>query len=214
MRTMIYTIPAILIAISFHEFAHGYVSYKMGDPTPKSDGRLTLNPLKHLDLAGTICLLLFHMGWAKPVRINTAYYKNKKRDIILVSLAGPAMNFLLAFLSVLSYGVLVIYGNPYDKIVYAGAMFAYYSAVINIGLGVFNLIPLPPLDGSNVLGELIPKVNEWFYQIRRYSSLILIVLLVSGMLGRPLGYANYMILNGMWKIVRIILQAGKFNMFV
>lgn len=208
LRVMLYVAPVILIAISFHEFAHGYVSYKMGDPTPKQDGRLTLNPFKHLDLAGTLCLLFFHMGWAKPVRINTACYKNKKRGTILVSLAGPAMNFLLAFLSLLIYGILLKYGNVYSKIVYTGVLLAYYSAVINVGLGVFNLIPWPPLDGSNVLGELIPKVNQYFRQIRRYSNLILIVLLVSGALTRPLSYANSVILNEMWNLVKMILQLG------
>lgn len=207
-KTMIYVVPVILIAISFHEFAHGYVSYKMGDPTPKRDGRLTLNPFRHLDLMGTLCLLLFHMGWAKPVRINTAYYKNKKKGTILVSLAGPFMNFLLAFLSLLIYGLLLKYGSAYSRAVYIGAMLAYYSAVVNVGLGMFNLIPLPPLDGSNVLGELIPKVNQYFYQIRRYSSLILIVLLVSGALSRPLGYADNMVLSGMWSIVKSILGIG------
>lgn len=208
LKSILYAAPVILIAISFHEFAHGYVSYKMGDPTPKRDGRLTLNPFKHLDLAGTLCLLFFHMGWAKPVRINTACYKNKKMGTILVSLAGPVMNFLLAFLSLIMFGLLTKYGSSYSYGVYVGQMLAYYSAVINIGLGLFNLIPLPPLDGSNVLGEVIPKVNQYFYQIRRYSGLILIVLLVSGALSRPLGYANNAILNGMWNLVRMILRIG------
>lgn len=207
-RAMLYTVPVILIAISFHEFAHGYVSYKMGDPTPKRDGRLTLNPLKHLDLMGTLCLLFFHMGWAKPVRINVACYKNRKKGIILVSLAGPIMNFLLAFLSMLIFGGLYKYGSPYSNGVYIGEMLAYYSAVINIGLGLFNLIPFPPLDGSNVLGEIVPKVEEFYYKIRPYRNLILILLLVSGVLSRPLGIANNMILNSMWSVVRMILGIG------
>lgn len=204
-KAMIYVLPVILIAISFHEFAHGYTSYKLGDPTPKLDGRLTLNPFKHLDLAGTLCLLFFHMGWAKPIRINTAYYKNKKKGTILVSLAGPCMNFLLAFISLLIYGVLVKYSYGNSNGVYIAGMLFYYSAVINIGLGLFNLIPFPPLDGSNVLGELWPKVNEFYYRIRAYRSLILILLLVSGVLSRPLGIVNNLLMNGMWGIIRIIL---------
>ena len=163
-KSMIYVIPVILIAISCHEFAHGYVSHKMGDPTPKADGRLTLNPFKHLDLAGTLCLLFFHMGWAKPVRINTAYYKNKKKGTILVSLAGPCMNFLLAFISLFIFGLLAKYGSETSYGIYIGEILAYYSAIINIGLGLFNLIPFPPLDGSNVLGEIWPKVNEFYYK--------------------------------------------------
>lgn len=208
LKSMLYVAPVILIAISFHELAHGYVSYKMGDPTPKLDGRLTLNPFKHLDLAGTLCLLVFHMGWAKPVRINTAYYKNKKKGIILVSLAGPAMNFLLAFISLLIFGLLLKYGNVYSSAIYIVEMLSYYSAVINIGLGLFNLIPIPPLDGSNVLGEIVPKVNEFYYKIRAYRSIILIVLLVSGILSRPLGIANNVIIEGMWRLVKIILSIG------
>ena len=159
-RELLYTIPAILIAITAHEFAHGYVSYRLGDPTPKREGRLTLNPFAHLDFWGTICLLLFRMGWAKPVRINTAYYKNRKKGIILVSLAGPCMNYLVGFLGMLLYGVFYQNGSSI-------MLWFYYLAVINIGLGTFNLIPLPPLDGSNVLQELIPGAGRFFAKIRR-----------------------------------------------
>lgn len=100
---LLYSIPAVLIAISMHEFAHGFVSYKLGDPTPKMDGRLSLNPFRHLDLMGTLCLLVAGFGWAKPVMVNPEYYKNKKRGMVLVALAGPAMNFLLAFLFLFLY---------------------------------------------------------------------------------------------------------------
>lgn len=214
LKAVLYIAPGMLIAISFHEFAHGFVSYKLGDPTPQRDGRLTLNPFKHLDLIGTLCLLLFHMGWAKPVRINTAYYKNKKKGTILVSLAGPAMNFLLAFLSMVVYGLLYRYGILHYAAIADSALFsiglnvAYYSAVINVGLGVFNLIPVPPLDGSNVLGEIVPKVKEIYFRIRRYSNLVLIVLLMTGILSRPLGIIDNAILNGMWSIVKSILRIG------
>lgn len=214
LKAVLYIAPGMLIAISFHEFAHGFVSYKLGDPTPQRDGRLTLNPFKHLDLIGTLCLLLFHMGWAKPVRINTAYYKNKKKGTILVSLAGPAMNFLLAFLSMVVYGLLYRYGILHYAAIADSALFsiglnvAYYSAVINVGLGVFNLIPVPPLDGSNVLGEIVPKVKEFYFRIRRYSNLVLIVLLMTGILSRPLGIIDNAILNGMWSIVKSILRIG------
>lgn len=205
---MLYVAPVVLLAISMHEFAHGYVSYKMGDPTPKLDGRLTLNPFKHLDVAGTLCLLVFHMGWAKPVRINTAYYKNKKRGTVLVSLAGPLMNFAIAFLSILIYGILAKYGNSNSIVVYMAGMLSYYSAVVNIGLGLFNLIPIPPLDGSNVLSELWSGVEQFYLKIRPYRSMILVVLLVSGILSRPLNMANHVMLNGMWKVVQTFLNIG------
>ena len=111
LRDILYIAPVVLIAIMGHEFAHGWVSDRLGDPTPRMDGRLTLNPLKHLDPFGTLCLIFFRMGWAKPVRINTRYYKNRKSGIIMVSLAGPFMNFILAFLSLLLYGLLGKYGS-------------------------------------------------------------------------------------------------------
>ena len=120
LRMLIYTVPVMLIAITVHEFAHGWVSYKLGDPTPKYEGRLSLNPLRHLDLIGTLCLLFFHMGWAKPVRINTAYYRNKRQGIIWVSLAGPFANFLTAFLSLLICGALMRFGNSGNSAVSVG----------------------------------------------------------------------------------------------
>ena len=198
LRELLYMIPAVLIAITVHEFAHGYVSYKLGDPTPKLEGRLTLNPFAHLELWGTICLLLFRMGWAKPVRINTAYYKDQKKGIILVSLAGPGMNYLTAFLGMLIYGVCLRFGSGL-------AIWFLYLAVLNIGLGTFNLIPLPPLDGSNVLLELAPGVRRFYAKIRRFAVLILFLCLVSGILWRPLNIINMGILNGMWALAKRVV---------
>lgn len=199
LKSIIYTVPAILLAISAHEFAHGYVSYKLGDPTPEMDGRLTLNPLAHLDLWGTVCLILFRMGWAKPVRINTAYYKDKKKGTILVSLAGPMMNYLLAFLAMLIYGLFYKAGNGYG-------IWFYYLAVINIGLGTFNLIPIPPLDGSNILQEVFPKVGGFYQKIRRYAMPLLFLCLFTGILRIPLNQVNSAVMNGMWEIVKKILH--------
>lgn len=195
MNTLLYTITAALVAISAHEAAHGFVSYKLGDPTPKLDGRLSLNPFVHLDLWGTLCMLVFHMGWAKPVRINPTYYKNQKKGIILVSLAGPVTNYLLALVSLIFYFFLY---SRFDWI----AFWFYYLAVLNIGLGTFNLIPLPPLDGSNVLQELFPWTSQFYRKIRPYSWLILSLCLVTGLLNTPLSYANSRILDTMWKLVR------------
>lgn len=199
LKSIIYTVPAILLAISAHEFAHGYVSYKSGDPTPKMDGRLTLNPFAHLDLWGTVCLILFRMGWAKPVRINTAYYKDKKKGTILVSLAGPAMNYIMAFVSMLIYGLFYKAGSSFG-------IWFYYLAVINVGLGTFNLIPLPPLDGSNVLQELFPGIGDFYRRIRRYAMPILFLCLFTGVLIIPLNRVNSAVMNGMWDIVKKILK--------
>lgn len=193
---MMYVASAALVAISVHEAAHGIVSYKLGDPTPKRDGRLTLNPLVHLDLWGSLCLIFFRMGWAKPVRINTSYYQNKKKGIIMVSLAGPLSNYLLAFLA------LMLYFRFYDS--YFLGMWFYYLAILNIGLGTFNLIPIPPLDGSNVLMELFPGVTAFYRKIRRHSGLILALLLITGVLDKPIAYINSTVLNGMWNLIRLI----------
>lgn len=199
MKGLIYTVPAILLAISAHEYAHGFVSDKLGDPTPRRDGRLTLNPFAHMDPWGTVCLVVFHMGWAKPVRINTGYYRNKKWGTILVSLAGPAMNYLIAFLSMLVYGI--FYASKND----IGIWF-YYLAIINIGLGTFNLIPIPPLDGSNVLLEIFPQLAPIYRKIRKYAIIILFIGLSVGILRLPLSSANSGIIKFMWKIVKKLLR--------
>ena len=201
-KSMLYVVSAALVAISVHEAAHGLVSYKLGDPTPKRDGRLTLNPFVHLDLWGTLCMLFFHMGWAKPVRINTSYYKNKKKGIIMVSLAGPLTNYITAFVA------LILYFFLYDKSQIFGLWF-FYLAVLNVGLGTFNLIPIPPLDGSNVLMEIFPKVSMFYRKIRRYSGIILALLLVLGILDTPLSAANSAILNGMWKVIQMIFMRSQ-----
>lgn len=204
-QSMLYVAPAVLAAIIFHECAHGWVSDRLGDPTPRQAGRLTLNPIRHLDLAGTLCLLFFHMGWAKPVPINARYYKNPRRGVILVSLAGPFANFILAFLSLLLYGLLVLYAPSASSFWRTAEIIVYYGAVINVGLGVFNLIPFPPLDGSHVLEEFIPAVGVFFSRFQSYGRLLLLLLLASGALSRPLSWLDNAVLNGMWGIVYQIL---------
>lgn len=207
MNSLLYVAPAALLAISVHEMAHGYMSDHLGDPTPRRDGRLSLNPFHHLDLWGTLCLIFFHIGWAKPVRVNAAYYRDKKKGMILVSLAGPVSNFLLAFLSMLLYGISGRFGRN-ASIGYHLQLLCYYSAILNVGLGLFNLIPCPPLDGSNVAAELFPGVRNFYLKIRRFSPLILVILVVSGILSRPLSALNDVIINGMWSVVRAILSFG------
>lgn len=189
LKGMLYIIPAILAAITCHEFAHGFVSYKLGDPTPKRDGRLSLNPLAHLDIVGTLCLLLFGMGWAKPVQINPGSYKSRKVGTVLVSLAGPLVNYLLAFLGLLLYVAVSMAG-------YRGDWF-YYLAVINIGLGTFNLIPVPPLDGSHVLEELVLGVRGFYGRVGRFAMPILVLCLYTGILREPLNLVNDAVLGAM-----------------
>ena len=186
---LLISILALLPALTFHEWAHGYPAYKLGDSTAKADGRLSLNPLDHIDPIGTLMLLLVGFGWAKPVPINTRNFKKPKRDIALTSIAGPLMNFIVAFISVLLY-VLCLYVFVRIPINDATAevilLVFLYSALYNLGLGTFNLIPLPPLDGSNVLMCLLPpKAAMQYSRIRYYSHYIFIGIILLSRL--PLG---------------------------
>lgn len=188
--SLFYIVPAAIIAIVLHELAHGLVSYALGDPTPKLDGRLSLNPAKHLDLIGAICLILFKFGWAKPVIINPSYYKNKKWGIALVSLAGPVMNFSIAFISALIYYLFYYFGIS-EILLEIPYMFFGYLALINIGLGLFNLIPIPPLDGSKILTALLPDRAYYQYmKYQRYGSFFLLGLILLLSLLERLGYPS------------------------
>ncbi|MDY5847020.1 MAG: site-2 protease family protein [Bariatricus sp.] len=206
-QTLIYVVPALLIAISLHEFAHGYMSYLLGDPTPKMDGRLTLNPFRHLDVWGTLCLLVFHVGWAKPIRVNTRNYKNKRRDLILVAAAGPLMNFILAFVFMLLYGLIYKFGTNGVIINYLYVL-SYYGVTLNVGLGVFNLIPVPPLDGANILAEIVPAVDRFYTRYRRYGWLVLLALLGTRALYIPMELAMNSIMDFLQNIVWTILRIG------
>ena len=207
-RELIITVVTVLIAISMHELAHGYVSYKLGDPTPKEDGRLSLNPLAHLDLMGTLCLIFFKFGWAKPVKVNPYYYKKHKLGMVLVAIAGPILNFILAFFSIAIIGVIIKLTDGYlGKVYYNIYMVFQYLALINIGLGVFNLIPVPPLDGSKVLSAIVPEDKYFSYmKFEKYGYIVLMVLLFTGVLDIPLDYVREAITNGMTGIVSAVLS--------
>lgn len=155
-------IPGILVGLTFHEYAHARVAYELGDPTPAHFNRLTLNPLAHLDILGTLALFVFHIGWAKPVPINPYYFSNPRRDVALVSVAGPGMNFLIAlFVSAVAKIVSFDAYSPAWKILL-------YTAQINVVLMVFNLLPIPPLDGSKVFFSIFnvsPDTQSRFAQV-------------------------------------------------
>lgn len=212
LQDLIYTVPAVLIAICFHEFAHGFISYKLGDPTPKYEGRLSLNPINHLDPIGTLALIFFHFGWAKPVMVNPQYYKNKKLGMVEVALAGPIMNFFIAFLSLLLYGLLYKYSQyiimPVFLYKYILTLL-YVTTSINLGLGVFNLIPVPPLDGSKVLNAVLPSDKYFAYmKYENYGQIIILILLFTGLLTQPLSYFISRIMDGMLNMVAFILGMG------
>lgn len=181
-------VPA-LICITFHELSHGYVAWRLGDDTAKIQGRLTLNPLKHLDIMGLLMMLIFHVGWAKPVPVNMYRFKNPKRGMAVTALAGPVSNFLLAVLFLLLYGMAYIPLGFSSWGKYPLQMLE-LTAYISIGLGLFNLIPVPPLDGSKVLFSLMS--DKGYYKLmryERYGSILMLALVASGVLGRPLSIA-------------------------
>ncbi len=185
--SLILSIPGLLIALTFHEFAHGYAAYRMGDNTARYSGRLSLNPLDHLDIWGTLCLLFFHFGWAKPVPINPANFRDQKKGIIIVSLAGPFANFLLAFVCAVVCKILVRFTAASEIAVFFYQVFL-YAEVMNVGLMVFNLIPIPPLDGSKVLMEFLPpRARYEMYRIERYSGIVLLILVWTRVLTPILG---------------------------
>ena len=170
-----YVIIAIvaLIAITFHELAHGYTAYLLGDNTAKERGRLTLNPIKHIDPFGLIALIVAHIGWAKPVPINPMNFKSRKSGTILVSIAGPLTNILLALVFAVFFRIIY---NPYVSN-YPIDLFLFYGIYLNIGLALFNLLPFPPLDGSKIFASLLPiKLERLFYKYQRYLFLIVIIL--------------------------------------
>lgn len=173
----------VLLAISIHEMAHGFVAYKLGDPTAKSMGRLSLNPLKHLDPIGAVCMLLFGFGWAKPVMVNPYYFKNIKRDTALVSLGGPLSNFILAFIGIAVFKILIVLNTPLNAFTKIVAAFLNSFIYLNIGLGTFNLLPIPPLDGSKIFLPLLPK--RLYYDIMQHERLgwlVLVAALSTGVL--------------------------------
>ncbi|WP_428560574.1 MAG: site-2 protease family protein [Solidesulfovibrio sp. DCME] len=206
MQEIVLLVPPVLMAVTFHEAAHGYVANWLGDPTARLAGRLTLNPFRHLDVIGTLAFLLTRMiGWAKPVPVDPRYFKDPAKGMMLVALAGPAMNGILAVVcslavrgieyagrgvveGTLAYGIL-------EPLLYMCAA----GVTVNIALGVFNLLPVPPLDGSNVLaGFLPPRLALRYQEFGRWGFLLLLVLAVAGVLGKilmpPVAYLSRLLL--------------------
>lgn len=188
---------AVLIILSLHEYSHGYAAYKLGDSTARSLGRLTLNPLKHLDPLGALCMVFFHFGWAKPVPINPRNFKNPKRDFAIVALAGPLSNIIMAFVSAFLY--LLLFALFKDirsestlliSILQNTLDFVYIFHIINVGLGLFNLMPVPPLDGSRILNVLLP--TRVYFGVMRYERQIYLALVAWLLLG---GYVSNALLN-------------------
>jgi Zn-dependent protease len=182
--------PPILLAVTLHEMAHGWVAYRLGDPTAKLLGRLTLNPIKHLDPFGTLVFFLTQaIGWAKPVPVNPANFKDPKRDMIWVSLAGPAANILIAVVSAMIIrnfaGLIIPILQGQSFIAKPLIYMILVSVQINIGLAIFNLIPIPPLDGSKILYGLLPmNLARQYEGLERYGFILILILVFTGVTGK------------------------------
>ena len=208
--SILINVPITLIALTGHEFAHGYVSKKLGDPTPEYQGRLTLNPLAHLDLVGTILMILTGFGWAKPVQVDPRYYKDPKKGMALTALAGPMANFIMAFAALLIYAVFFVISikfNVAQNAVNIIGAIAQIFAVRNLCFMVFNIIPIPPLDGAKVLGMFLP--NGAYYemlQYERYSMLLIMFLSLTGVFGGIIGTGVNFFMTGILNVLSSIVQ--------
>ncbi len=200
----------MLLAVVCHEVAHGFVAYLLGDPTAKNAGRLTLNPIKHLDVMGTLAFILTQMiGWAKPVPVDSRYFKDQRKGIILVSIAGPGTNIILAFLFAVAYRLLPLLVSI-TPVQWQQTLFIPIYQMVNLGIQIniilclFNLIPIPPLDGSQILAALLPpRAAYQFMQYSRYGFFIILLLAITGLLGRILlpgvqFFYNFMLAATSW----------------
>lgn len=201
-------VPVTLIALTGHELAHGWVSEKLGDPTPRQNGRMTVNPLAHLDLVGTLLMIFTGFGWAKPVMVNPMYYKNRKKGMALTAAAGPAANLIMAFAALLIFTVIQIIcfklGFEMPRLV---GSIVYVFIFRNLCFMVFNLIPIPPLDGAKVLGMFLP--NRAYYtmlQYERYCMLLIMLLSVTGVFSNIIGTGVNVVFNGLLRIISPLIN--------
>ena len=196
-RSMLLSVAPILVCLTLHELAHGYAAYRLGDDTAKLQGRLSLNPLKHLDPYGTIMLLLCGFGFAKPVPINMMRFRDPKRGMAICAAAGPLMNILITAVCLFAYGMLSA-RSPYGVM----TELVYATAVISAALAVFNLIPIPPLDGSRVLFSLLPeRIYYRLLPLDRYGSIILMIAVFLGILSPLLLAMRTFVLDMLWPLV-------------
>lgn len=188
----------VFCATPLHEYAHALIAVKLGDPTPRNRGRLTINPIAHIDPIGVLMIFLFGFGYAKPVEVRMRYFKKPKRDMALVALAGPLCNLIQAFVLMFISSALFAFSLKITNIGLAYmSVFFNFAAVVNVNLAVFNLIPIPPLDGSRILTAVLP--SKYYYKImqyERYINIALWVLLFTGVLSTPLSILSGIIING------------------
>lgn len=213
MLSLLLSIPGVLIAITFHEYAHAFAAYKLGDDTAKSQGRLTLNPLKHMDPIGIVMLLFLGFGWGKPVEIDSRNFNRNisvRKAEAIVSIAGPLANFILALVFAAIYGAILKFNLLGSISLRAAAIIIVMIQgiiSINIGLGVFNLIPLPPLDGSKVLSYFLPtKAQMWFENNEQIFYFIFLAIWITGLASTIISPAINGIYYGLMKLVELVFK--------
>ena len=204
---------ACLICLTVHELSHGLAAYKLGDPTAKLNGRLTLNPLSHVDWIGLFLLLAVGVGWAKPVPVDPRNFREPRKGMAITALAGPLSNFVLA-LGSLGIGSLLFHFGPANRPVAYLLLFLCQLSVLNVGLGLFNLIPIPPLDGSRVVEMFLPeRAYRWVLRYERYLIVAVVLLAWMGFFGGPLYRAMAWVLQGMCEITQFPFSLIVYNFF-
>ena len=208
---LLISIPGVLIAITFHEFAHGFAAYKLGDNTAKMEGRLSLNPLNHLDPVGTLMLLFAGFGWGKPVNVNPSNYTRRismEKGEAIVSIAGPAMNIILAIIFTIIYYALYKFtgiGFLTSTVGEVIMVLIQSTIAINVGLGVFNLIPLPPLDGSKIIKPFLPyNVKQWFENNEQIFYIVFVVIWITGIASIIISPVINIVSTGIMNLGRLI----------
>jgi len=200
-------VPALL-CLTIHELSHGFVAYKLGDNTAKDMGRLTLNPIKHIDIAGLVMMALFRFGWAKPVPVNMHNFKNPKRGMALTALAGPLSNFILAAVILLIFGVVYAFNAFNTSTGWQTVRELLIStAWMSVALGIFNLIPIPPLDGSKVLFSLLGDEQYMkLMRVEKYGMIILMIVIVTDVLDKTLGVATSWVFDKLFYIAEAVMM--------
>lgn len=195
-------LPGLVAGFVLHELGHGYVAYALGDPSPRYTGRLSLNPVRHIDPVGFLLLLVAGFGWAKPVQVNPLNFADPRRGMALVALAGPLANFLLALLFLVAGRLFAV--SPFSV---AGAILA-SGAWINVALGVFNLLPVPPLDGSKVLAGILPARMADLAALEGYGWVVLLLLIATGAIGMVLRPLVGLVMQALAGIAALVPAAG------